>query len=407
LIHFIVDTRERQWDNILTCHSQLNFARTWSYQNKTIGKHELALLDNGTVKAVSVSACGNYGMIGSSLGQIEVYNMQSGLHRKTMKGHTKSITGLCTDAVSKTLISTSLDGTVRFWDMSSGNLMETISIPAPVSQMIMHTESNLIALITDDLCIRVIDVEGKRVVREFSGHSGRLTDIAFSPDGRWIISSSLDSTIRTWDLPTGYCVGCMKSDSIPTSLSFSPTSEFIATTHVDHVGILLWVNRSLYEAVPLRKISEEEAMTIDIDAEMGVEKKQEESEVETMEIMDEEALNSQLITLSQLPKSKWQNLLHLEQIKKRNKPKEAPKAPEKAPFFLPTVQGAIPKFDTIHTDSDMVESHALQLKSMDFSSEFCHLLKEGHGNYECKSINSHWYSFSMVISCQNIVPFSH
>jgi U3 small nucleolar RNA-associated protein 21 len=41
-----------------------------------------------------------------------------------------------------------------------------------------------------------------------------------------------------------------------------------------------------------------------------------------------------LITLSGLPPSHWKNLFHLELVKERNKPKEAPKKPPSAPFFL-------------------------------------------------------------------------
>ncbi|XP_043708506.1 U3 small nucleolar RNA-associated protein 21 homolog isoform X2 [Telopea speciosissima] len=44
-----------------------------------------------------------------------------------------------------------------------------------------------------------------------------------------------------------------------------------------------------------------------------------------------------LVTLSLLPKSQWQNLINLDIIKVRNKPIEPPKKPEKAPFFLPSV----------------------------------------------------------------------
>lgn len=46
-----------------------------------------------------------------------------------------------------------------------------------------------------------------------------------------------------------------------------------------------------------------------------------------------------------MPRSKWQTLLNLETIKQRNKPKEAPKAPERAPFFLPTLPGTDARFD--------------------------------------------------------------
>ncbi|CAD6568501.1 MAG: hypothetical protein TREMPRED_004587 [Tremellales sp. Tagirdzhanova-0007] len=56
-------------------------------------------------------------------------------------------------------------------------------------------------------------------------------------------------------------------------------------------------------------------------------------------------LSEGLLTLSLMPKSRWQTLLNLDTIKQRNKPKEPPKAPEKAPFFLPTVSGLETRFD--------------------------------------------------------------
>lgn len=62
----------------------------------------------------------------------------------------------------------------------------------------------------------------------------------FSPDGRWIVSTSLDTTIRTWDLPTGHLVDIFRVEDIPTSVTFSPTGDFLATSHVNNVGIFLW-----------------------------------------------------------------------------------------------------------------------------------------------------------------------
>jgi U3 small nucleolar RNA-associated protein 21 len=51
-------------------------------------------------------------------------------------------------------------------------------------------------------------------------------------------------------------------------------------------------------------------------------------------------LQPELVTLSMLPRTQWQNLVHLDAIKARNKPIEPPKKPAAAPFFLPTLAGA-------------------------------------------------------------------
>lgn len=55
-------------------------------------------------------------------------------------------------------------------------------------------------------------------------------------------------------------------------------------------------------------------------------------------------LDGDLVTLSLLPRSRWQTLLNFEVIQQRNKPKEPPKEPEKAPFFLPTLPGVDSRF---------------------------------------------------------------
>lgn len=51
-----------------------------------------------------------------------------------------------------------------------------------------------------------------------------------------------------------------------------------------------------------------------------------------------EQLSDKMLTLSLVPRTRWQTLLHLDIIKQRNKPEKAPTKPEKAPFFL----GALP-----------------------------------------------------------------
>ena len=48
-------------------------------------------------------------------------------------------------------------------------------------------------------------------------------------------------------------------------------------------------------------------------------------------------LAPEMVTLSLLPRTQWLNLVHLDTIKARNKPIEAPEKPKAAPFFLPTL----------------------------------------------------------------------
>jgi len=66
--------------------------------------------------------------------------------------------------------------------------------------------------------------------------------------------------------------------------------------------------------------------------------------------------NFNLVTYSDVPRSKWQTLANLELIMERNKPIQPPKVPEKAPFFLPTLPGQESKFITPKNDNNNIET---------------------------------------------------
>lgn len=134
------------------------------------------------------------------------------------------------------------------------------------------------------------------------------------------------------------------------SLDFSSNGEFLATVHVDYLGIFLWVNRTIFTPVSLKALTSD--APVPVVPLPGVEEFKDKSE-ENMDIESEEneeykspdQISEELITLSSLAQSRWKNLLDLDIIKKRNKPKQPPKAPEAAPFFLPTIPSLEPKFD--------------------------------------------------------------
>jgi U3 small nucleolar RNA-associated protein 21 len=56
-------------------------------------------------------------------------------------------------------------------------LDETLVLPSSVVSIRLQRESNLLAVICDDLTVRIFDLETKRLVRELVGFKGRLLDI--------------------------------------------------------------------------------------------------------------------------------------------------------------------------------------------------------------------------------------
>ncbi|KAL8651505.1 MAG: hypothetical protein Q9210_003208, partial [Variospora velana] len=175
--------------------------------------------------------------------------------------HRKAVTGLMIDPLNRTVISCGLDGKIKFWDFHTGRLKDEIDwspMAIAITAAQYYKSSDLVALSCDDLAIRIIDTETKKLVRELWGCGGQIVDFCFSNDGRWIIAASMDSVIRVWDLPTSHLINAFRVESPCTALAFSETGEYLATAHADGVGINLWNNRTLFTHVPTRMIKDDE-----------------------------------------------------------------------------------------------------------------------------------------------------
>ncbi|CAI5719155.1 unnamed protein product [Hyaloperonospora brassicae] len=404
-----METRARDWANVITCHENEIAAYVWRFEHRAIGKKVLRQFDpcnrvpSGSAEdlrrkktqatSVTISSCGNYALVGSSGGAIFQYNMQSGEARGSfpvaltpkpklisslvlpgtdlsvlqddeqddtaMDAHDGPVSAVAVDALNETLVSAGIDGKLKFWGLKKHELRHEINVDSPISQMELHRDSNLLCVACDDQILRLFDVTTYKLVRRFAGHSHGVTDMTFSSDARWLFSSSADASLRVWDIPTGKCVDWMRFQKPVTGLAVSPTGEFLATTHVGHVGIFLWANRSFFTEVfldsepttpvlmdmpvALNEVDNSDHLGFGTERNPRVlvastDEARPESVVDTRGKESPGPLDASLITLSTAPRAFWQTLFNLELIKKRNKPIEPPKAPEHAPFFLQTAR---------------------------------------------------------------------
>ncbi|NXF36604.1 WDR36 protein, partial [Nyctibius bracteatus] len=366
---------QSDWDSIVACHQGYITCTTWNYQKTSMGAHKLRPEEFSKHKpidiyatVVDITSCGNFAVIGLSTGQVDVYNMQSGIHRGC---YGKERGKNCYTSRILTLNRTATTWVKDFWSNVKMLFLFFVS-EYSLSYVLMILGSGILGIAFDDFSISVLDIETRKIVRTFSGHHGRINDMTFSPDGRWLITSSMDCTIKTWDLPSGCLIDCFLVDSAAVSLTMSPTGDFLASTHVDDLGIYLWSNRSLYSLVSLRPLPADYEPSMvtrpstcpvqDVDVAGD-----EETCDEMMEYVSPEQLGDQLVTLSSLPESRWKNLLSLDVIKKKNKPREPPKVPKSAPFFIPTVPGLIPRYlapeEENNTQSKVVNLGVLAQKS--------------------------------------------
>jgi U3 small nucleolar RNA-associated protein 21 len=386
------------WESVVTAHENDNKARTWFWGRKRAGRWAFETGDGSNVTSVAMSPCGTFAVVGSEKGGIDMFNLQSGQHRqrfparltpmqakqlrldmdkhglveeddgkrKFYRGqgkHGSAVVGLAVDNLNKTVLSAGADGKIKFWDFASGLLTHEIDWTASTNILVLrfHREADLAAFACSDGCLRVVDISTYRLIRELwpsrpvvpdlLGLS--IADFCVSSDGHQI-AACCGQIVLVWDLPTGHLVDAFKLKAACTSLAFSPSGEFLATATTDSVGVDIWSNRSMFTHVSTRHIGARElADIVASDAEgptasgegaenlIPADQDDAEADIDLEDGIPEQdidQISSDLLSLSLVPRSRWQNLLHLDLIRQRNRPIEPPKKPEKAPFFLPSLQ---------------------------------------------------------------------
>lgn len=201
-------------------------------------------------------------------------------------GHTSDVTAVAYSGDGQRLASAGSDGTVRVWDVSSGNVLRTMSSEPGLfftwiafsfdgRRILSLNEKRLVAGMTiklwdavtgvelktlsgeftsaaldptgkmialgEDETVKLLDAETLRPIRELNGHKATIRSIAFSPDGKTVATASDDKTVNLWNSNTGMVtLSFPEQAEAVENVAFSPDSKRLVTSTNDDKLIKLW-----------------------------------------------------------------------------------------------------------------------------------------------------------------------
>lgn len=119
------------------------------------------------------------------------------------------------------------DDTIRLWDVADGisdAALYTFSGHTDrITGLAFNPDLTLLASASADRSVRLWDTNSGELIRTITHHQDIVTGVAFSPDGRWLVSGSRDATISIADVSSGAQLARLDNLSKPVwSLAFQP-----------------------------------------------------------------------------------------------------------------------------------------------------------------------------------------
>ncbi|KAG2359756.1 WD40-repeat-containing domain protein [Suillus spraguei] len=162
---------------------------------------------------------------------------------QTMRGHTHQVQGVVYLLDGQHIITCSVDGSLRLWNLKSGKQMSEDWRDGDGGEWSMTLSPNgkIIASGSADIGykVKLWDVKTRKVIATWTGHSDVICALCWRGDGERVASGSWDGTARVWDVKSSKNILTIKTghDWVRVMM-YSPDSSKLATGgHGDNAGM--------------------------------------------------------------------------------------------------------------------------------------------------------------------------
>ena len=172
---------------------------------------------------------------------LSVSTIAQELQFTTLSGHTADVYDVAYSPDGGTLATGSADGTVRLWNVATGQLSSTLTGHGRAVRAVAYSpDGGTLATGSIDRTVKLWDVATGQLQHSFARHPQAVLAVAYSRDGGTVATGSADGKARLWDVATGHLSKVLIAHKKPVhTVAYSPGGGTLATGSADGT-VVLW-----------------------------------------------------------------------------------------------------------------------------------------------------------------------
>ena len=167
---------------------------------------------------------------------IKLWDVESGKEIRTLKDHIDAVYALAFTPDGKRLVSASADRGVKVWDVASGERLYTLSEATDgLNTLAVDPAGKRVAAGGLDRTIRVwsLGEKGGVLLNSLIAHEDAILQLAWSPDGKYLVSSAADKEVKVFQADDLTLVKTLRQPDWALSLGFAPDGKTFAVGRFD------------------------------------------------------------------------------------------------------------------------------------------------------------------------------